>query len=180
MWIVIHYYKWQQSWWSPASYAWFFYFFIPVYLMTWAKGLHYVSAIGTCIVFVLIVFFYTKIVFFAVIQVMCVFFWPSSFTIGCDSKWCVLEGECSVTFVYWFCVWGNLPNGSWSVLYSWLTLKSGQIPTQNSKQRWQSIHPPSTHHFESQPMVKEDGQKNNYAGAHGWRVPPFAGGIQEN
>ena len=29
-------------------------------------------------------------------------------------------------------------------------------------------------------MVKEDGQKNNYAGALGWRVPPFARGIEEN
>ena len=57
-------------------------FLIHVYLMTWATGLRVSRRHMHDFSFL--------------------FFWLTSFSICCDSKRCVLEGEYSVTLVYWF------------------------------------------------------------------------------
>ena len=129
MWIVIHYYKWQQSWWSPASYAWYIFFFYTCISYDLGEGAtlrvshrHLHSFCFDCLLL------HKDCLFCCDSGDVCVFFWPSSFTIGCDSKWCVLEGECSVTFVYWFCVWGICPTEAGLCSTADVPSKAGKFP----------------------------------------------------
>ena len=73
---IYYYYKWQQKWCSRVCYVWLYFLWSGISNISYDFGKG-----STC-------------------QPQAhayLFFWLSSFTTGCDSKWCGLEDEYSVT-----------------------------------------------------------------------------------